>query len=198
MLWAHHPLFGDFFLSNMHIKCPFTVPFLPKKKSDQSELDYMSSLGYFIKSNDQPESDESYNDRMYQTVSLYSAVIQCNITEVAHPCDVDQAWRWLANIVNSPPLPDTTALIMDAFLSYSAHKMYTVYRKQFVKLFRFISTSYLSKINSVTKVGDRGHLTKFESLLTDLNKNQFLIHNDNVPDYFFTKSYIFKSKTKFI
>ena len=199
ILWSNYPKFGDVFLSHLYLTCPYAVPYYPVRQKDQSDIEYLVTCGYQLDKEGNLESDETFHNRMYPLIELYSAIIQCNLTE-AHPCDINVAWRWLALMLNQEPRPGITALTLDAFLSVASQKLYVVYAKQFTKLIKFINSKYLKSIESITELTERQTLMKFKSLMNSIVKklnsrdpSNALAPSGLVPNYFFAKSFIFMS-----
>jgi nucleoporin GLE1 len=70
-LMKKYPRFVDFFNARMVKKCPYTLPYLPKRSSACSEAAHLKSLGYKSE-----EQEEHYQERMIGCIGLYSAVMQ--------------------------------------------------------------------------------------------------------------------------
>lgn len=126
------------------------------------------------------------------------------MVENNHPRDLQYAWKWLATILNEEPKEALTALLLDAFISNSMHKLYAMYGRQFEKLINFIREIFIDKIQSITAAENRQSLMKLQSMLDDLEKKlarknlpkkasiDSLRPSGLVPDQFFSKSFIFK------
>lgn len=196
VLWSRVPLFGKIFLAHLYRNCPYAIPYFPEQEKDQTEEEYMVTCGYQPNSQGAiTESDENFQERVYATIHLYSAVIQCNLRE-GHPRDLHYAWNWLSRVLNEPPKPRLTALILDAFLSVSAHKLLQCYGRQFQKMIAFITRTYLQKIEAITETTERQTFMKFKSLLSNIERKmrhgrlqdavrQLASELDLVPDSFF-------------
>lgn len=207
ILWSNVSMFGDIFLAHLYLHCPYVIPYFPTKTNDQNEIEYTIVCGYQLDKNGQLESEETFQSRMFSLMELYSSIIQCNMSMEEHPRNIQFGWRWLAMILNDQPKDQLTALLLDAFLSMSAHKMLITYGRQFLKLFHYIQTDFIQKIESITSKDARQTLMKLKSLLQDMNRKFTQKHlgfneiakdltpnGGLVPNYFFTKSYIFMSK----
>ncbi|KAH9517024.1 Nuclear pore complex nucleoporin component [Dermatophagoides farinae] len=213
ILWANVSMFGDIFLAHLYLSCPYVIPYFPTRTNNQNDTEYTIVLGYQFDKNGQLESEESFQSRMFSLMELYSSIIQCNMPMEEHPRNIHFGWRWLAMILNDQPADQITALLLDAFLSMSAHKMLSTYGRQFLKLFYYIQSDFIQRIETITKKEERQTLMKLKSLLQDMNRKlsrmqqhqqqqsigfdtiaKNLAPNGLVPNYFFTKSYIFMSK----
>jgi len=193
-LWAKVPLFGKIFLGQLFRNCPYALPYYPVQQADQTEIEHMVTCGYQLNSDGQLESDEIYYERMFAMIQLYSAVIQCNMNK-GHPRDLHYAWNWLARVLNDTPKLRITALMLDAFLSVSAHKLLRVYGRQFQKIIAYIYKVYIKRIDSITEMAERQSLMKFKSLLVDVQQKisrgrdasrELARSLDLVPDHFFS------------
>ena len=195
-IWVRVPQFGTIFLAQLFRNCPYAVPFYPSREDGQSEVEYMIICGYQLNSEGKiTEKDELYLERMFIMIELYSAVIQCNITQ-CHPRNLQYAWNWLARVLNEKPVPKVTALMLDAFLSMSAHKLLRIYGKQFVKVIHHIKSVYLKKIESITTT-DKQTMMKLITLIDDIYRIIMTATNsldaasaltrklDIIPDNFF-------------
>ncbi|KAH9423836.1 Nuclear pore complex nucleoporin component [Dermatophagoides pteronyssinus] len=209
ILWANVPMFGDIFLSHLYLHCPYVIPYFPTRTMNQNEIEYTIVCGYQLDKNGQLEKEETFQSRMFSLMELYSSIIQCNMPVEEHPHNIQYGWKWLAMILNDQPYDQLTALLLDAFLSMSSHKMLSIYGRQFLKLFHFIQTNFIRKIETITSKESRQTLMKFKSLLENMDEKLSQLNNNNmnveriakelspnglVPNYFFTKSYIFMSK----
>lgn len=194
-IWARMPLFGQIFLAQLFRNCPYAVPYYPTMEKGQSKLEYMVTCGYQLNSEGHiTETEEMFQERMFAMLQLYSAIIQCNMMK-GHPRDLHYAWNWLARVLNDTPKPRLTALMLDAFLSVSSHKLLRVYGRQFVKMLRYIKNVYLRKIIAVTiETESKQTMMKFTTLVEQIERKintsrdaarELAQTLDLVPDYFF-------------
>jgi len=70
-LIKRYPRFLDHFNARMAKKCPFTLPYLPRRSSFQTDAAHLKSLGYKT-----DEQEEHYQERMIGCIGLYAAVMQ--------------------------------------------------------------------------------------------------------------------------
>ncbi|UXI15010.1 hypothetical protein NH340_JMT00953 [Sarcoptes scabiei] len=204
ILWAFIPIFGDIFWAHLVVACPYVIPYFPDRNQFKNDAEFAVICGYQLNKKGQIESNESFHSRMFALIELYSAIIQCNMVENNHPRDLQYAWKWLATILNEEPKEALTALLLDAFISNSMHKLYAMYGRQFEKLINFIREIFIDKIQSITAAENRQSLMKLQSMLDDLEKKlarknlpkkasiDSLRPSGLVPDQFFSKSFIFK------
>jgi len=194
-LWAKVPLFGKLFLAQLFRNCPYAVPYYPMKSSNQDETEYMVTCGYQLNSEGLiSETEEIYLERMYAMIQLYAAIIQCNMSQ-GHPRDLQYGWNWLGRVLNDTPKPRITAIMLDAFLSVSTHKLLRCYGEQFKKMFQLIANTYIPKINALTPKAERQTLMKFQTLMENIQRKlarsrdpsrDLAIELNLVPDHFFT------------
>jgi nucleoporin GLE1 len=195
-LWSRFPTFGQIFMAQMQEKCPYIIPYYPKKETDDSERDHLIACGYNIAKDGTQESEESFLNRMKAMVKLYAAIIQSNLQD-NHPHDLNYGWTWTARLLNLEPRTAITAAVLESFLSITSHKFYRFYRKQFIKIIKFILSDYIPRIENVSKKGTkRQSLVKLSMFIIDVNKKleknvnyKELMPEGVLPDYFFQTSY---------
>ncbi|CAG2110535.1 unnamed protein product [Medioppia subpectinata] len=204
LLWQRFPTFGKIFMAQMHDKCPYLVPYYPKRDTEDNadnESKYMIACGYTIAKDGTLEPEDAFLNRMRAMIKLYSAVIQSNVDD-NHPHGLMFAWIWIARTLNLKPRPAITAAVLDSFLGICSHKLYRYYGKQFVKIIDFISNDYMKRIENVTtKETKRQSLVKLEMTVADMKRK--LSRNANhrdmapdgiIPDFFFEKLKAYISK----
>nr|CAG4649368.1 EOG090X0755 [Scapholeberis mucronata]SVE93649.1 EOG090X0755 [Scapholeberis mucronata] len=149
-LWIEFPAVGRLILANFYKRCPYLVPYYLLQKEDQSKEEYLKSLGYRY-TNGQVEQQTAFLKRLSGIVRLYAAVI---ITlprrQLPHPHGIDQAWRYLASLLNMPPQFEITAVILVEFLNVVGNTMMKEYRRQFQKVLHLLCTDYFTMIRNVT------------------------------------------------
>jgi nucleoporin GLE1 len=77
-LLKNHPRFLIYFKSRVVKKCPYSVPYLPRKGTDQNVDDYKKRLGY-----KHGEAEEHFQERMCGVMCLYGAVIQTQSSKIS-------------------------------------------------------------------------------------------------------------------
>ncbi|CAG2181518.1 unnamed protein product, partial [Oppiella nova] len=66
-LWQRFPTFGQIFMAHMHDKCPYLVPYYPKRDAedtDDNETKYLIACGYTISKDGTVEPEDSFINRM--------------------------------------------------------------------------------------------------------------------------------------
>nr|CAG4641731.1 EOG090X0755 [Eurycercus lamellatus] len=155
-LWLEFPVLGRLILAHFYNQCPFLVPYYIPQKDGQSNEDYYRSLGYKYSAG-KVELQPAYLKRMSGVVRLYAAImIYPTRRGQPHPYGLDQAWRFLAALLNLPPRNDITAGVLEVFLKVVGYAMRKEYGRQFDKLLHYICTVYFEKIRSVTPEGSGG------------------------------------------
>lgn len=155
-LWLEFPLFGRLVLAHFYRQCPYLVPYYVPQQEGQSNEDYYKSLGYRY-TGGKVEQQPAYLKRMSGVVRLYAAVmISLPRRQQPHPHGLDQAWRYLAALLNLPPRNEITAAILVEFLTVTGHAMTREYGKQFQKMLHLICTDYFVMIRNVTPKGSGG------------------------------------------
>lgn len=193
LLWSQFPNFGKIFLAQLQEKCPYIVPYYPKKEDD--EMTHLIACGYNVNKDGTIESEDSFLNRMRSIIKIYAAVIQSNVPN-NHPHDINHGWKWIARVLNMEPRPGITPAILEAFLSITAHKFYRIYRFQFIKLVDLIASEYMNKIEKVSqkevKKQSSVKLSLFiNKIIKSMQRNNLkeLIPDGLIPDYFWQSSY---------
>lgn len=102
-LWNDHSDFGDLLLSHFHNICPFTVPIFMPKMVGQSNEDYYKLMGYKYDEDGTIEKHDKFLKRMSGLMRLYASItitIQRKGITKTNPHGLQNAWRWLAAILN--------------------------------------------------------------------------------------------------
>lgn len=178
ILWTYHVEFGRLFLCHLSISCPYVIPYFPVLEPDQSEEDYLKTLGYKMQKAGGAEPEESFTERVTACIELYAMVMQCKIEtvlgvgEIVHPHNLKHAWRWLAEILNGEIAPEMTALILESFLRIAYREMFIVYGSQFQKIIVMIKFYFIPKIEKTTEVTQRATLMKLKSTLSEIEKER--------------------------
>lgn len=102
-LWNDYSDFGDLLLSHFHNICPFTVPVFMPRMVGQSNEYYYNSMGYKYAEDGTIEKHDKYLKRMSGLMRLYASIIitpQRRGVAKANPHGLQNAWRWLAAVLN--------------------------------------------------------------------------------------------------
>ncbi|XP_013100273.1 mRNA export factor Gle1 [Stomoxys calcitrans] len=159
-LWKQIPEFGQLFLAYCFKECPFLVPYFIPQKKDQSPEEYSKVLGFRIVDG-QPEKQDMYLKRQSGIARLYAAVMVTNGRQKdgpLHPYSLENAWRWLTNMVEITPLPHLSATLIMEILQIVGSELWSHYGKQFVKLIVYIQQYYFPTLSEVDAGGPKARL----------------------------------------
>lgn len=194
ILWSRFPDFGRLMLGTLMEKCPYIVPYYPKKGSDMDEKTYLLACGYSTSGDGQSlESEEMWLNKMKALIRLYGGIIQCNLGP-GHPYGIGMGWSYMARILNLEPRPSITAAVLHAFLSTTAHKLSSTYRDQFVKMLKFIESDFMKRIAAVTTENKQSQ-AQLKMLLEEYSKKlrrSPVIPSPEglLPDYFWQPQFL--------
>ncbi|XP_017886479.1 nucleoporin GLE1 [Ceratina calcarata] len=169
-LWNEHPDFGHLLLSHFHDLCPFTVPVFIPKMVGQSNEDYYKSMGYKYSEDGTVEKHDKYLKRMSGLMRLYASIIithQRKRIAKSNPHGLQNAWRWLAAVLNIEPrkeITDLCATLLLDILEVSGNALWTAYPKQFYKLLILLTEEYYPRMQNVGFIGG-GPLVRLEEFL---------------------------------
>ncbi|KAJ2845907.1 hypothetical protein GGI22_006405, partial [Coemansia erecta] len=133
LVMQRFPLLADMLLVRLVKKCPYIIPEYAVRKQGQSAEEYLRSIGYKEKDEDELETDIIYVERMAGIVALFSAIVQTtDASGVAnaqkHPLSISFGWVWLARMVNLRPRA-ISPLLVHTFLSIAGPSMAAAYGK---------------------------------------------------------------------
>ncbi|KAG7208900.1 hypothetical protein KM043_015081 [Ampulex compressa] len=170
-LWNEHPDFGDLLLAHFYNVCPFTVPVFIPKTEGQSNEDYYRSMGYKYADDGTVEKQDKFLKRMSGLMRLYASLTittQRRGVNKGHPYGLQNAWRWLAAVLNIEPRADVTdicaTLVLD-MLEVAGHALWVAYPKQFYKLLILLMEQYYPRMQSVGALIGGGPLVRLEEFL---------------------------------
>ncbi|KAJ2706269.1 hypothetical protein FB645_001785 [Coemansia sp. IMI 203386] len=163
LLMQRHPRLADMLLVRLVKKCPYVVPqFFPKKDSQTAE-EYLISIGYKEKDDDELEPEGIYMERMAGMLALFAAVTQSPaINGKPNPMPVSYAWTWLARMLNLPPR-SISPLLVNTFLSIAGTSLQAAYGKQFNKAMDLLANDWISAIvvSDSVAIASKSNLTSF-------------------------------------
>ncbi|KAJ1822353.1 hypothetical protein LPJ75_000463 [Coemansia sp. RSA 2598] len=163
LLMQRYPRLVDMLLIRLVKKCPYAVPqFFPKKDSQTPE-EYLLTIGYKEKDDDQLESEEAFMDRMNGMLALFAAVTQTRpMNGQPNPLPVSYAWSWLARMLNLPPRP-ISPLLVKTLLSIAGTSLQAAYGRQFKKAMDLLATDWIPAIapSGSNAVVHKSNLTTF-------------------------------------
>ncbi|CAI5794535.1 nucleoporin GLE1 isoform X2 [Podarcis lilfordi] len=170
-IWELHPPVGHFLLAHLHRKCPYAAPLRPGVPEGASPEEGRRLLGY--QSHDSaPEPQDNFLKRMSGMIRLYAAILTLRWPygegQGNHPHGLNQAWRWLAQTLNSEPMADVTATILFDFLEVCGNALMKVYQSQFWKMIIMIREEYLPRIQEITSAGQMGSFIRLKQFWRNL------------------------------
>ncbi|XP_053230042.1 mRNA export factor GLE1 [Podarcis raffonei] len=187
-IWELHPPVGHFLLAHLHRKCPYAAPLRPGLPEGASPEEGRRLLGY--QSHDStPEPQDNFLKRMSGMIRLYAAILTLRWPygdgQGNHPHGLNQAWRWLAQTLNSEPLADVTATILFDFLEVCGNALVKVYQAQFWKMIILIREEYLPRIEEITSTGQMGSFIRLKQFLEEcLRRNEIPLPKGFLPPSF--------------
>ncbi|XP_015435039.1 PREDICTED: nucleoporin GLE1 isoform X2 [Dufourea novaeangliae] len=182
-LWNDHSDFGDLLLSHFHNACPYTVPIFLPKMVGQSYEDYYKSMGYKYGEDGTVEKHDKFLKRMSGLMRLYASITitsQRKGINKSNPHGLQNAWRWLAAVLNIEPrreIVDLCATLLLDMLEVAGNALWTAYPNQFHKLLIFLSEEYYPRMQSVGSVGG-GPLVRLEEFLKNSLAKGFIPQPD--------------------
>src|SRR5690606_1106513 len=112
------PELTDILLGQLYTHCPYTIPQYLFKGEQETQESFFKRLQYREDDDSDTgfETRESYFERMAGMVTLYAAILQTPVPpKVKNTHGIENAWRWLASLMNIQPT-EITATLLEAFL----------------------------------------------------------------------------------
>ncbi|XP_071860558.1 gle1 RNA export mediator [Bombus fervidus] len=169
-LWSDHSDFGDLLLSHFYNVCPFTVPIFMPRMVGQSDDDYYKLMGYKYAEDGTVEKHDKFLKRMSGLMRLYASITittQRKGIAKTNPHGLQNAWRWLAAILNFEPrkeISDLCATFLLDMLEVAGNTLWIAYPKQFYKLLILLLEEYYPRMKNVGSIGS-GPLVRLEEFL---------------------------------
>ncbi|XP_046621898.1 mRNA export factor Gle1 isoform X1 [Neodiprion virginianus] len=186
-LWNDYPDFGELLLAYFYKTCPYLVPIFLPQQQGQSNEDYYKSLGYKYSEDGTVERQDKFLKRMSGLMRLYAALTvtrQRKLVTSSHPHGLQNAWRWLAAILNIEPRPDICATLILDMLEVTGHALWKTYPKQFPKLLALLITQYYPRMHSIGGTAG-GPLARLEQFLKNsLTKGSIPPPDGQLPQNF--------------
>ncbi|KAG4066672.1 hypothetical protein HA402_007308 [Bradysia odoriphaga] len=171
-LWQKFPDFGTLFLANLYKNSPLIVPYHVQRRPNQSNEDYLKSLGYTFTDNE-CEGKVNFLKRLTGLVRLYASVIISKTRRSAHkshPHGIENAWIWLSNELNLDPINDVSATMLYEFIVITGSQLWTTNKDKFVQLVQSIRNEYLPKFNETDSGGPKNRLENLVAKILSENK----------------------------
>eukprot|EP00742_Colponemidia_sp_Colp-10_P007376 GILJ01007940.1.p1 GENE.GILJ01007940.1~~GILJ01007940.1.p1 ORF type:complete len:628 (-),score=125.73 GILJ01007940.1:113-1996(-) len=165
------PLLLELVLAYLNKACPFTVPYFPTKAASETDDDLRVKWGYLRKEDGSLEAEDDYIGRMEGFMALFAAIPQCPVTvgrnfmaaSVSHPFGMDQAWVWLARVLNQK-IRRLTCMFLYVFLDIAGFSLCQSYPSQMKKVFMLLAQSGVPQFEELKAKGTKG----LEPALTNL------------------------------
>ncbi len=122
------------------------------------------ALGYNYKDGE-VEKQDKFLKRMTGIMRLYASIMVAPPLRGQHPHGVENAWRWLTEVMNLEPRPDITATMIFDLLEVTGNALLKCYGKQFVKLIQLFRADFVPKIVKVTPEGSGGPIRRLENFM---------------------------------
>ncbi|KAJ2461406.1 hypothetical protein GGF42_000201 [Coemansia sp. RSA 2424] len=168
LIMQAYPQLADMLMIRLVKKCPYIVPQYFSRQPGQSIEDYLRSIGYKGKEDDELESENIYNERMTGMVALYAAIVQiASANGKPNPFPVSHGWTWMARLLNLAPR-SISPLLVHTFLSVAGASLMAAYGKQFRKLLDVLANSWIPSISAkdptstASKSNLCGYLEKYQ------------------------------------
>lgn len=94
------------------------------------------------------ETESEFLNRMNGLIRLFCKLLVRGGPPFDADCSI--AWRWIADVLNLPPRPNITAVLLRVFLDEAGLVMLRAYGTQFLKLVILMETQYLLQLESQT------------------------------------------------
>jgi len=156
-LTGQYPQLANVILGHFYKVCPYTIPRQVHRLKGQTEDEYRTALGYL-----DGETTDQYYERMVGYLSLYSAIMQTDLSAFGtrNPIGIERAWTWLAKTVNGKTRRITATLII-TFLEICGYEMHRTYRLQFSKLLKLILNQLIPTLPSDSPPGPTTRIVVF-------------------------------------
>lgn len=124
-------------------------------------------MGYIKKKEagqDRLETDNEFFNRMSGFIRLFCKLLVCRGPPFQN--DLSYAWQWFSDVLNLPPRPNITAILIRVFLDEAGQSMVNEYGRQFSKIINAVH-SYIPKLEKETSADQitrlKLTLTKFQN-----------------------------------
>lgn len=87
--------------------------------------------------------------------------------------NVRRAWRWLVEVLNMTPRPNSTAEMLNIFFKCCGHTLHSLYGKQFLKLVNMCMNEYFALIRLIpSEKQSEASIGRLKTTLDDFNKSR--------------------------
>ncbi|KAJ2871639.1 hypothetical protein GGH93_004661 [Coemansia aciculifera] len=168
LIMQTYPQLVDMLMIRLVKKCPYVVPQYFGRQAGQSVEEYLRSIGYKEKDDEELESESIYTERMTGMLALYAAMVQiASANGKPNPFPISHGWAWMARLLNLPPR-SISPLLVHTFLSVAGASLMAAYGKQFKKLLDALANSWIPSISAkdptatASKSNLCGYLEKYQ------------------------------------
>lgn len=121
------------------------------------------------------EDEIHYFKRMSGVLHLYFTILININSTMQCSLGIKTAWKWLADVLNLTPRPNTTAEILTVFFKCCGYRLQQAYGKQFIKLVMIFESDFLELIKTIPTDKQSGaSVGRLESILEQFKKlNRF-------------------------
>ncbi|KDO22867.1 hypothetical protein SPRG_12004 [Saprolegnia parasitica CBS 223.65] len=140
MCSVHTPELADIFVAHLNQICPFTVPFCPPLRPEQSPQEFLATIGMEWDDERQAAEElEKYQMRMSMAIALLAATMQ--------------------------PPHTYTAMTILALLETAGFALLSQYKRQFQKLLELLQRHVLPDLSRDAKSGAAANLARLNTFL---------------------------------
>lgn len=152
------PQFETILIGQFQERCPFVVPHYKPRLANQTDNEYLESLGYKV-INGKIEDEIQFYKRMTGVLHLYFTLLMTTpnlrekpqVTQLHFSNGFMKAWQWLTDVLNMTPRPDASAEMLAIYFKCCGHQMSLVYGRQFMKLVSVCFGDFFQLIKSIPK-----------------------------------------------
>lgn len=163
-LWACFPEFGKLLCAHFYKNCPYLIPMMMPQVEGQSDVDFYKSRGYKYNNEGVIEKQDQFLKRISGIFKLFAAIWITKMPrciDAQHPQNLSHAWRWFAAFVNLSSEIDISATLLCDFLTICGADFSKYYKKQFLKVLRYLVADYLEELGRIDNGGPKTRLDVF-------------------------------------
>lgn len=163
-LWAYFPEFGKLLCAHFYKNCPYLIPMMMPQVAGQTDEDFYKSRGYKYNSEGAIEKQDQFLKRISGIFKLFAAIWITKMPrciDAPHPQNLSHAWRWFAAFSNLGSEIDISATLLCDFLTICGADFSRYYKKQFVKVLKYLVSDYLEELGRIDNGGPKTRLDVF-------------------------------------
>ncbi|GMH40569.1 hypothetical protein BSKO_08473 [Bryopsis sp. KO-2023] len=163
-----HPLLLDALLSALHKVCVMTVPKYFSLKGgaggDAERREMMNYKQIEEGTGTRLETEDEFVTRQSGYIMLFAGLLQ--VDDGKNSSGVNEAWMYLARLLNALPPTRVTATALENFLRIAGSKLFYRYKNQMVKLLQFMDSHFLKQLGESGEVEVRAIYTRLYTYLS--------------------------------